>query len=77
MLYTLNGGEQYEEWFRNEAVIENGKTATATLPEGTTHYIFNLVDEYQFMVSHPRMGSKNNYRGGHFSEGALTAVENE
>ncbi|MEQ9287624.1 MAG: sulfatase [Cyclobacteriaceae bacterium] len=71
LLYTLNGGEQYEEWYRTEAIIESNGRVIATIPEGATHYIFNLVDEHQFMVSHPRMGSRSDYKGGHYSVGAL------
>jgi hypothetical protein len=25
------------------------------LPEGTTHYVFNLIDENNFLVSYPDM----------------------
>jgi hypothetical protein len=70
LLYSLNGGHQYEEWFRNDAIVE-GNMVKATLPEGTTHYLFNLVDEHQFMVSYPRMGSMSDYQGGKYSVKAL------
>lgn len=76
LIYTLNGGEQDEEWFRKDATIEQGKVVKANLPEGTTHYIFNLVDEYQFMVSYPRMGSLKDYNKGMYSVNALVANEN-
>ena len=72
LIYTANGGQQYEEWFRNDARVE-GNMVKATLPEGTTHYIFNLVDEHQFLVSYPRMGGMNNYQGGKYSVNALAA----
>ncbi len=65
LLYTLNGGEHYEEWYRDDAILDQDHVAHAALPEGTTHYLFNLVDEYQFMVSYPRMGGKNDYRGAY------------
>ena len=71
LLYTLNGGERYEEWYRDDATIESGNTVRVRLPEGTTHYLFNLVDEHRFMVSYPRMGGKNEYRGGIYSVNAL------
>lgn len=71
LLYTLNGGERYEEWYRKEASIEADNMVRAGLPEGTTHYLFNLVDEHRFMVSYPRMGGKNEYRGGNYSINAL------
>lgn len=73
LLYTLNGGERYEEWYRIDAVVEGDRLAHAILPEGTTHYLFNLVDEFNFMVSHPRMGGKNEYKGGNYSINALSA----
>ncbi len=52
LIYTLNGGERYEEWFRTTAKVDASK-ATATLPEDATHVIFNLIDENQFLVSYP------------------------
>ncbi len=73
LLYTTNGGEQYEEWFRAKAVLKNGNRVTAILPNNTTHYIFNLIDEHQFMVSLPRMGSMSDYQGGNYSTKALPA----
>ena len=75
LLYTLNGGERYEEWYRDDAILEQDHFARAVLPEGTTHYLFNLVDEYQFMVSYPRMGGKNDYKGGQYSVNALAALQ--
>lgn len=77
LLYTLNGGEQYEEWYRSDAVVESGGIVKATLPKGTTHYILNLVDEHRFMVSHPRMGGRNDYKKGQYSVGALAVNENQ
>ena len=52
LLYTLNGGEKSEEWYRTPAEVA-GNVATATLPEGTTHYVINLIDENQFLRSYP------------------------
>ena len=52
LLYTLNGGEKSEEWYRTPATVA-GNVATATLPEGTTHYVINLIDENNFLRSHP------------------------
>ena len=74
LLYTTNGGEKYEEWYRAEAAIQNGNTVSAVLPEGTTHYLFNLVDEHRFLISHPRMGSMSDYKKRHYSTRAF-AVE--
>ncbi|MEC7717271.1 MAG: sulfatase [Planctomycetota bacterium] len=52
LIYTRNGGERYEEWFRGEAGLEEGR-ATANVPDDATHIIFNLIDENQFLVSYP------------------------
>lgn len=73
LLYTLNGGESEEEWFRMDAELAKGSLVRATLPKGTTHYLFNLVDEHNFMVSHPRMGGKNDHKKGQYSRKALSA----
>ncbi len=53
LLYTLNGGKKSEEWFRIPASLLPGMKASAELPEGTTHYVINLIDENNFLVSHP------------------------
>lgn len=53
LMYTLNGGGGDEEWFRAPATVLPGNKVTATLPEGTTHYLINLIDEYNFLVSYP------------------------
>jgi uncharacterized sulfatase len=55
LIYTLNGGERAEEWFRMSAELVPGGKITAVLPEGTTHYVFNLIDENNFLVSYPDM----------------------
>jgi len=54
LLYTLNGGDKHEEWFKASMMLDGEATsASAELPEGTTHYVFNLIDENSFLVSHP------------------------
>lgn len=61
LIYSLNGGEQYEEWFRMPANLTDGNTVTVELPAGTTHYYLNLVDENQFLRSYPEVeGNKKN-----------------
>ncbi len=55
LLYTTNGGEKYEEWFRISAELTGNNTAEAILPAGTTHYLVNLIDENKFLVSYPKM----------------------
>ena len=58
LIYTTNGGQRYEEWFKVDANIEANGNITATLPKGTTHYIFNLIDENNFLVSYPELKGK-------------------
>ena len=55
LLYTLNGGERYEEWFRKSAEILPGNKIGVELPQGTTHFVINLVDANNFLVSYPEM----------------------
>lgn len=54
LVYTLNGGEKSEEWYLIQANLK-GDRLIANLPERTTHYIFNFVDENNFLVSYPEM----------------------
>lgn len=58
LIYTLSGGEQYEEWFRTPATLAANNTVTAKLPAGTTHYYLNLIDENQFLRSYPDVVEK-------------------
>ena len=53
---------RYEEWFRKEATLHGNGTLTAELPEGTTHYLFNLIDENNFLVSYPELDDMNTVR---------------
>lgn len=53
LIYTRNGGEKHEEWFREPATLAADGTVTARIPTGTTHYILNLIDENNFLVSYP------------------------
>ena len=56
LIYTLNAGHKYEEWFRQSASIDpEGKIVTAQLPKGTTHYFINLIDQNHYLVSHPKI----------------------
>ena len=59
LIYSQNGNARHEEWFRIPATLANGKTVTAELPEGTTHYIINLIDENKFLVSYPDVPAGN------------------
>ncbi len=53
LIYTLNGGNRYEEWDRLKAGKKNNIEIRFTLPSGTTHYFLNLIDENNFLVSYP------------------------
>jgi arylsulfatase A-like enzyme len=53
LIYSKNGHDRYEEWFRTPAIIGKDNTITAQIPEGSTHYFINLIDEANFLVSHP------------------------
>ena len=58
LIYTTNGGHRYEEWFRKKATINVDGTITVTLPKNTTHYLMNVIDEHNFLVSYPEMPAK-------------------
>ena len=77
LLYTLNGGAKYEEWFRTTAELTANNTAEAILPAGTTHYLINLIDENSFLVSYPKMKDarliKKNKKKAKYSHDALVA----
>jgi len=63
LMVTMNGGDQrYEEWARKEAVLNGDGTLSAELPEGTTHYLFNLIDENNFLVSYPELDDMSTAR---------------
>ena len=55
LIYTLNGGERYEEWYRIPAEVHGVDKVVATLPEGTTHFYLNVIDEHRFLVSYPKV----------------------
>ena len=61
VMYTTNGGDQLEEWFPVVAEVQ-GDTITATLPAGTTHYLFNVIDENNYLVSFPKLAEEKSYR---------------
>ena len=73
LMYTTNGGNKSEEWFRMDAEIKDNQVS-AKLPKGTTHYIFNLIDDKNFLVSYPSMGQVSHYKKkGIYSTKALKA----
>ena len=56
LMITMNGHVgRLEEWFRIDAVVNSDGTLSAQLPEGTTHYLFNLIDENNFLVTYPKL----------------------
>ncbi|MBT7923914.1 MAG: sulfatase [Opitutae bacterium] len=54
IVYTVNGGHKSEEWYLTDAKVK-GDRLIGILPKDTTHYVFNLVDEHNFLVSYPDM----------------------
>jgi arylsulfatase A-like enzyme len=63
IVYTLNGGEKSEEWYLAPARVQ-GDRLVGNLPDGTTHYVFNFVDEQNFLVSYPEMPDMMNGGNG-------------
>lgn len=52
LLYTPNGGHVDEEWFPVPAKVnQRSGFVHAPLPKEATHFLFNLVDENNFLVS--------------------------
>ena len=70
LMYTLNGGQKSEEWYRME-VTHKESNLSVKLPPGTTHYLFNLIDDKNFLVSYPRLGQTGHFKKGHYSTKAL------
>ena len=59
LIYSLNGGTRYEEWFRLPITeLSNGKI-NIEMPKGTSHYFLNLIDENNFLSSYPKVDKKN------------------
>jgi uncharacterized sulfatase len=77
LIYTLNGGQRYEEWFRTPAQLLPGAKVAVELPAGTTHYFINLIDENNFIVSYPEVmdGVELNKTKAKFSKTALAVKE--
>ena len=74
LIYTLNGGERYEEWYRVPAKVNVNGFVSVDLPAGTTQYLINLIDENNFLVSYPTLGVSNKYNRQYpYSRDALEA----
>ena len=55
LIYTTDGGVRGETWVPIDMELSDNKVSV-TLPKGTTHYVFNLVDENNFLISYPEAG---------------------
>ena len=79
LIYTLNGGQRFEEWFRKEATLMPGMKGGVTLPEGTTHFFVNLIDANNFLVSYPSVvdASHPSKDARLFAEKALKVIKPE
>ena len=72
LIYTLNGGDRYEEWYRTSAKLNGKDKVTAQLPKGTTHFYLNLIDENNFLRSYPEVE-----KGGRtYAKSALSTGKN-
>jgi hypothetical protein len=60
LIYSLNGNDPDSAWFpavakiTRDAETKVGKV-TALIPDRATHVVFNLIDENNFLVSHPEI----------------------
>jgi hypothetical protein len=61
LIYSRNGNDRNEEWFRTKATLDSTNTVITDLPQGTTHYILNLIDENNFLVSYPDIPGGNHF----------------
>ena len=79
LMVTFNGGSNVEEWFRHDAVLNEDGSLTAELPDGTTHYLFSLIDENGFLVSFPKLDDMSTAKKKKlkFSSYALSAKESK
>jgi arylsulfatase A-like enzyme len=77
LMYTRNGGHTDEEWDRTSAQLSGDGKLVAELPEGATHYLFNLIDENDFLVSYPQVEFNSTIRTKKlkFSSSALPAPQ--
>ena len=57
IVYTLNGSQKWEEWFISPARVEGNKLV-GLIPPTTTHYLFNFIDENNFLVSYSEIPDK-------------------
>jgi len=59
LIYSTYGKDAgYQEWFASPMNIkESGPSVNASLPEGTKYFFVNLIDENNFLVSYPEVGT--------------------
>ena len=67
IIYSHNGAEADSEWFPLDAKVipgnrKNPSKVEATLPPRTTHYVYNLIDENNFMICYPEL-KKTDFAG--------------
>ena len=55
LIYTKNGGIPGEIWFPIPMNLRDDNVSV-TLPKGTTHYVFNLIDENNYLIGYPDGG---------------------
>jgi hypothetical protein len=60
LIYSLNGNDPDSAWFPAPAKITRDADAkagkvSASIPERATHVVFNLIDENNFLISHPEI----------------------
>ena len=55
LIYTTNGGVPGEIWFPVPMNLRDDNISV-TLPKGTTHYVFNLIDENNYLIGYPDGG---------------------
>lgn len=80
LIYTANGGERYEEWFRIQARVDDkNKRIEAQLPDQATHYFINLIDENNYLVSYPELPDRGETQHGRngYANHAIRASDSE
>jgi arylsulfatase A-like enzyme len=71
LIYTPNGGDRFEEWFRVPATVSASGRIVAKLPKDATHYFINLIDSNNFLVSYPEIVTLEKPSNNKYIERAL------
>jgi hypothetical protein len=78
LIYTQTGGKgRSATWFLAPAKLESDNKVSAVLPKGSTHYLINLVDENNYLVSYPEAVSTIAQQKKTFPGNASIALPNE